>query len=418
MAETATPARGRSTAMWVGALAVLAALAAIGEGVERWRFPPDRLDRILAILERDPELLWRLRAGLSTTFENAYVRTNDLHLRGPAVDLPKPPGRYRVVCLGASPTFGWGVGEPDAYPAVVGGLLRNTVAGAEVLNGGVPGYTSWQGRNFLESRVLAWSPDAVTVAYDLNDLDRFRFFQNDGRPDGEQRGAPPWIAASQNLLNRAATYRLFRRALMGVVARWGTLDAERLPRRVSIDAYRENLRAIAKACAARGVGVVFLKMPVHLPFDRLRPIDPVAGAALLAEGIERERRGDPGGAADRYAEALRLTPGSVPAMERAAALAERRGDVATARRLREFLPFAKAFRDRIDLDYNRAVDAVGAEVGVPVVDVVAAFARDGRGDRLWNSAEDPFHPNAAGHRIIGELVAAAIVSTRSGGMRP
>jgi hypothetical protein len=272
----------------------------------------------------------------------------------------------------------------------------------------VPGYTSWQGRRFLESTVFAWSPDVVTVAYDLNDLDRYRFFQNDGRPDGEQRAVAPWIAASQNLLNRSAAYRAFRRALMGRIARGKTLDADRLPRRVSLDAYRENLRAIARTCAARGVRVVFLKMPVHLPFHRLRAVDPRAAAERLADAIAREERGDLDAAAARYAEALRLEPGSVPAMERAAALADRRGDRETARGLREFLPFAKAFRDRADLDYNRAVDAIGAESGRPVVDVVAAFERDGRGDGLWNSAEDPFHPNAAGHRIIGTVVAAAI----------
>ena len=60
------------------------------------------------------------------------MSTNSLGLRGPEIDSPKK--HLRVLCLGDSVTFGWGVEEQNAYPA----LLQQKIM-AEVINAGVPG---------------------------------------------------------------------------------------------------------------------------------------------------------------------------------------------------------------------------------------------------------------------------------------
>ena len=55
--------------------------------------------------------------------------------------------------------------------------------------------------------------------------------------------------------------------------------------------------------------------------------------------------------------------------------------------------------------YNRIVGEIAGETHRPLVDIVTAFEADGRGEDLWNSPEDPFHPNASGHEIIGRNLA-------------
>lgn len=369
---------------------------------------PSRLEKILAILERDPALIWRLRANLDTVFENQPVRTGAQNLRGETFAVPKPPGTFRVVALGASPTFGWGVPEADTYPAWAQTVLAGRGVEAEVINGGTPGYTTWQGVRRLRDHVVGWSPDVVTVAYDLNDLDRFRFFNNDGRVDAEQKADSPARVAIQNALNRSAAYGLLRRGLLRAASRQGAFDPEAMPRRVPLDHYRANLLEIDRICRESGVDLVYLKMPINLPFQRLTVIDPVEAAEEKRRGDEARAAGDWPRTLTHYRDAQRLDPTIVATYQSLLEAQRHEGLAAEAAKTEDLIPFVAAFRDRADLEYNRAVEDIARETNRPLVDVVAAFDADGRGDGLWNSVEDPFHPNAAGHHIIGELVAARI----------
>ncbi|MCC6157640.1 MAG: SGNH/GDSL hydrolase family protein [Deltaproteobacteria bacterium] len=394
---------------FVAPLVTVLVLLAI-EVVCRVFIAPSRLEKILAILERDPALIWRLRANLDTVFESQPVRTGTQNLRGATFAVPKPEGTFRVVALGASPTFGWGVPEADAYPPWAQSVLAGREITAEVINGGTPGYTTWQGVRRLRDHVLGWSPDVVTVAYDLNDLDRFRFFNNDGRVDAEQHSDAPARVAIQNALNRSAAYGLLRRGLLRAASRQGAFDPEAMPRRVPLEHYRANLLEIDRICRENGVELVYLKMPINLPFQRLAVIDPIEAVEERRRGDEARAAGDWPRALTHYRDAQRLDP-TIVATYQALLDAERHeGLTAEAAKTEDLIPFVAAFRDRADLEYNRAVEDIARETNRPLVDVVAAFDADGRGDGLWNSVEDPFHPNAAGHHIIGELVAARIES--------
>jgi hypothetical protein len=85
-------------------------------------------------------------------------------------ELAKPPGTYRVACLGDS------VGGDCLLPtenacAALEGVLREARGGApvEVLNFSVPGYNTMQEARALELKALPFEPDAVVVLYVLND---------------------------------------------------------------------------------------------------------------------------------------------------------------------------------------------------------------------------------------------------------
>ncbi|MEM7306143.1 MAG: SGNH/GDSL hydrolase family protein [Planctomycetota bacterium] len=98
-------------------------------------------------------------------------RINAQGFRGPEVAQPKPPGTYRVACLGDSHTFGTGVPEGATWPAHLERMLA-AVGGAdvEVMNCGVSAYDTQREVLLLRERVLDYAPDLVLLQYHVNDV--------------------------------------------------------------------------------------------------------------------------------------------------------------------------------------------------------------------------------------------------------
>jgi lysophospholipase L1-like esterase len=102
-----------------------------------------------------------------------FPEHNQFGYRGPAVTLPKPEGVFRIVTLGASTTYGFGVTAAEAYPAQLQKVLREEhgYANVEVVNGGVMGYTSWETLANLEFRALELEPDLIIFYEAINDVE-------------------------------------------------------------------------------------------------------------------------------------------------------------------------------------------------------------------------------------------------------
>jgi lysophospholipase L1-like esterase len=92
--------------------------------------------------------------------------------RRPGVELQKPPGSFRIACLGDSFTFGTGLGDHETWPALLPGMLNEAQDGPtfEVMNCGVGGYNTIQEAAYLEQRVLRFEPDLVVCCLYLNDV--------------------------------------------------------------------------------------------------------------------------------------------------------------------------------------------------------------------------------------------------------
>ncbi len=118
----------------------------------------------------DPRLLFELRPGSFVQAEVDY-RVNALGLRGPETTLEKPPGRRRIAVLGDSIAFGYWVAEADGFARQLQDMLSASGAAVEVLDFGVPGYNLDQEIETLRVKSLAFDPDAVVVAFCLNDLE-------------------------------------------------------------------------------------------------------------------------------------------------------------------------------------------------------------------------------------------------------
>src|SRR5690606_12738629 len=101
------------------------------------------------------------------------VHTNGRGFRTPAFEDRPAAGVLRIVALGDSSTFGWGVEHFAAWPERLRSALArrwNLPRGRiEVINLGVPGYSSFQGRVLLERTALGLAPDLVVWSYLAND---------------------------------------------------------------------------------------------------------------------------------------------------------------------------------------------------------------------------------------------------------
>lgn len=104
---------------------------------------------------------------------------NAMGLRGAETTAAKPRGTRRVLCVGDSYTFGWGVGDHESYPARLEAGLRAGPGGSgryEVLNAGCYGYTILQEEAFLRTKGLGLGPDEVLIGLNRTDLEELKHY--------------------------------------------------------------------------------------------------------------------------------------------------------------------------------------------------------------------------------------------------
>lgn len=118
------------------------------------------------------QIIFDLRPNLDVRFQRAQVHTNSCGMRGPEISIEKPPGTYRIALLGDSFTFGWGVEQDQSFAARMEQTLNRGAAPGvnyQVLNLGVPGYSTFQEVARFQELGLDFSPDAIVVFFVEND---------------------------------------------------------------------------------------------------------------------------------------------------------------------------------------------------------------------------------------------------------
>ena len=113
--------------------------------------------------------------NVSVTIRDVLYAHNSVGLRGPDFEEPKPDEVFRILLLGDSTTYGWGVSFEDTCGALTEKHLRDsgrTARRCEVINAGVVGYNNGDAEALyrrLESRI---EPDLVLLVWYVNDLDK------------------------------------------------------------------------------------------------------------------------------------------------------------------------------------------------------------------------------------------------------
>jgi len=128
----------------------------------------------------NPDIVYELVPDVAARFLGKKLTINRYGFRG--TPYPPRPGRdvVRIVGIGDSVMFGWGVDGEDPYLS----LLEREVAAAyphtrwQIINAAVPGYNTYMEVATLEDRLLGYKPDLVIIDYVGNDQDLPNFLQN------------------------------------------------------------------------------------------------------------------------------------------------------------------------------------------------------------------------------------------------
>ncbi len=246
------------------------------EGILRLVYRPDQPFRFYSphpqsVVQYDSELGYRLRPNFKGQAYASSVQVNSLGFRGPEFDPDRKTG-LRVVALGDSCTFGFGVSDNDhTYPARLAAFLNQTHGPAEVINAGVVGYTSNQALRLLQTRVSHYHADILLIFVGWNDLGNSMLpnwtptmTQDIEAPNALIRYAPYLVLALSDLFSRFRAPRA-----LGFRAE-------------AIEAYSVNLGMIVDAARKSGTAPVLVTWPTRVfrQIEQLRQVEVMRGSGV------------------------------------------------------------------------------------------------------------------------------------------
>jgi lysophospholipase L1-like esterase len=256
-------------------------------------------------IERDETLFWRLRAD--GAIPNGTETINHEGYRGPSVERPKPGGTRRILCIGDSSTFGIGVAEDATYARRLERWLASSPTRWEVVNVGVPGYTSFQMARFVATRARDLEPDVIVVYAGAWNEYMPAIGSDDAHSAGRMRD---WAIGRRGLsLERLHLVRWFRKLLAGVqstsrpsktkeyVWQFSTKHERPDGPRVAPEDFRANLAEIARLTKEMAARPLFVTPPLpaktreRVPDgeDYARIVREVAAAENVTLADARER---------------------------------------------------------------------------------------------------------------------------------
>ncbi len=119
----------------------------------------------------DDQLIFRHRPSWETRYGDVLVTYNERGLRDRPI-LPKADDEYRILALGDSVTFGWGVDQDKTFAARLESLLQSRLhRTVRVINSGVGGYNTVQEVTYFKQEGIDLQPDLVLLTYVQNDIE-------------------------------------------------------------------------------------------------------------------------------------------------------------------------------------------------------------------------------------------------------
>jgi lysophospholipase L1-like esterase len=265
----------------------LLAVATVESGIKTFLGPhPFMGDCIFWYAEMAPESM-RIRDFRGSLF------------RGQEVE-PDKGDRFRILVVGGSVVFGASLPWGADYPTRLQPELDRTTSGkqVEVLNGGIPAFTSEMGLALLRERLLLLQPDLVISAWGVNDM------AGNGTGPGLDRAfvererwvaAHPWLKAARDATRQSGLYLWLRRSMLQKWIRVSDGTFEPTPgagQRVTPDQFEENLRTLARLGRERGFRVAYT-LDVHaseleLPCDDPRSRNWGGEAGRIVRRVARD----------------------------------------------------------------------------------------------------------------------------------
>lgn len=234
--------------------------------LEMWRYA-----RLLKRPSRRPGIAHEHVPGRSARLMGVDVRINALGLRERDIDHPRPPGVRRVLMLGDSLIFGWGVAAEATTSRRLEATLNQRDPGGrwQVINAGVGNYNTRTEVRYLLAEGLRYDPEVVVLGYFVNDA------EEDPRDEGDV-----W---SRHLASYVYLGNRLDALARGVTGRGGWRDYYRSLYRDDAPGWRgarEALRELGRRCAERRLRCVVADQP------ELHALDPYPFTAESAR-VER-----------------------------------------------------------------------------------------------------------------------------------
>ena len=350
----------------------------------------------------DPLLGWALTPRVTSNHGGALARANRLGLRDEEMPVAKPPDEIRLLAIGDSTVLGFGIVREQTFSEQLEVLLKKRSGRAvQVINAGVPGYSSCQSMLYLRERGLALSPDVVIVETNFND--RRAVFAHSAPDSEEHFFATHRAILIDECLDRSMAVALFRELLFsgrdvlasGYFAGYREIDVDAAPR-VSLPDYEANIREIVRLSREAGASVIFVGL-----------LDEPKQASATRRGERRIER-------ENWPEAERQLRGALEHLEVHAIPLQRLlnhvyRETGRVSEVRDALPITLA--NWMDMDgytpvtmaapYIDVLDGLSKELDVPLV-VPRSELAGGREIYL-----DYIHLNATGHELLARQLAAA-----------
>jgi hypothetical protein len=298
--ERASPLLGQL--LLAGSSVAFVLLAIVGVELLARRLAPDYLVHTRGLHVYSQKYGWAGRPNAVAQMGDGRVSLNELGYRGRALP-PKAGDQTRVVVLGDSIAFGYGVSDDEAFPR----LLDDRDNGIEAANFGVEGYGPGQELLVLQHEGLDVNPDVVVLAFCLrNDFidavlpvalydgvtprPRFRLVgENLILEDGAMRRsaagrALQWLSDQSHLFNRLSA--LVPRGEGDEDPGWRQRKQEVL--RDQDYAFRLTFALVMemeKMCRRRGIGFLVATFPNGLGYGIRPELSERFHASLRAEGV-------------------------------------------------------------------------------------------------------------------------------------
>ena len=224
-----------------------------------------RLDYVV----EDPFLMWALKPG----YKGGPIAISSMGFRDIEYDKKKNAGVFRILCLGDSTTFGYGIPLESTYHSLLEDRLncRQERGGRryDVINAGVVGYTSLQGLGMLLFRGAEFKPDLVTAYFGVNET-ICRFYLSDA--DIMKLGRPQWLKTFINKwLLKSEIVRVLHKLKNGEEK-----TGRKPTARISSDDYRNTILRLKDACQQNGARLLLispaLQVDGHQADDRVLKI--------------------------------------------------------------------------------------------------------------------------------------------------
>lgn len=193
------------------------------------------------------------KPGEKDPFWRREIAINSLGFRDDSeTDIEKPEGTYRIITLGESSTYGWGVSSKDTYSKLLEKRLNESFSSPltfEVINAGVPGYTAYQGVLLLKHKLLELRPDLIIVAYGWN--------HHYIHPFTDKERIKPVSPTTVKLVSIARKFRIFQ-AFEELKRRASRENKQNLTYRLSFEDTRKTLMEMIKIARQNNIEVILM----------------------------------------------------------------------------------------------------------------------------------------------------------------